>query len=282
MKRYTMFWARMDEGIPTQGASIEAGATEFLILSENGYRMLGANPTTTCLNGPGNPENGGTGYYDDSQNGTNTATSPYTFHWTYVGTDEDGLPYGYIINSAGEQLQLYTANMSKKGFQVRYVTSGGSLCKIIREGDTFYINATLNYVTGKPSFEGWLRSPNYDVNRFSVTTYKENGGLTLYTKHDTYTSITYTDEYTLDLDTRIGTVEGYGTYYNAEDAYKMPAGVTGYFIKGVTYSNTQSVLNLTQRYEPGDIVPAGTPLLLSNNDNGLADYKAIPYMHIPN
>lgn len=54
------------------------------------------------------------------------------------------------------------------------------------------------------------------------------------------------------------TAAGYATYYNGTTPYTMPQGLTGIIVTG----NEGSTLTLTDQYQSGDYVPAGTPLLL--------------------
>ena len=52
---------------------------------------------------------------------------------------------------------------------------------------------------------------------------------------------------------------GYATFYNEEEAYQMPAGLTGY---AVTKAENGDYITRTTAYEAGATVPAKTPLLI--------------------
>ena len=61
----------------------------------------------------------------------------------------------------------------------------------------------------------------------------------------------------------IRTAEGYGTFYS-DRAFTMPAGVSGAVVKGSSTTDTEglSLLNLSYDYQPGNLVPAQTALLV--------------------
>ncbi len=57
---------------------------------------------------------------------------------------------------------------------------------------------------------------------------------------------------------------GYATFYNEEEAYQMPAGLTGY---AVTKAKAGDNITRTSAYEAGATVPAKTPLLIIGEAN---------------
>ena len=67
---------------------------------------------------------------------------------------------------------------------------------------------------------------------------------------------------------------GYGTFV-MPDAYKMPAGVTGYAISGLKEENK---LQKVVAYTEGQLVPALTPLLVYNANVSGADETAYPIL----
>ncbi|MCD8289575.1 MAG: hypothetical protein LUC26_06655, partial [Prevotella sp.] len=98
----------------------------------------------------------------------------------------------------------------------------------------------------------------------------------------------YSDQY---LTITVNTDEGYCTYYNSEQAYKMPYGMQGTKITGIgdkdesmssededyyTLSTSWEYKNENNNLEGGDEVPAGTPLLLqgSEDQNVILSYTA--------
>lgn len=72
----------------------------------------------------------------------------------------------------------------------------------------------------------------------------------------------------VELDTLTTTTnEGYGTYYAAK-AIVMPDSLVGNIITGATPINDQEgKLTIVEKYHPGDVVPAGTALLLKGDPN---------------
>lgn len=67
---------------------------------------------------------------------------------------------------------------------------------------------------------------------------------------------------------------GYGTYV-LPYAYKMPAGVTGYAIKGLNESDYTKLVKV-EAYKEGELVPALTPLIVYNASVAGADVTAYP------
>ena len=57
---------------------------------------------------------------------------------------------------------------------------------------------------------------------------------------------------------------GYATFYNEEEAYQMPEGLTGY---AVTKAENGHFITRTSAYEAGATVPAKTPLLIIGEAN---------------
>lgn len=64
------------------------------------------------------------------------------------------------------------------------------------------------------------------------------------------------DVYHLTVSSATG---GYATFYNEEEAYQMPAGLTGY---AVSKAEAGDYITRTSAYEAGATVPAKTPLLI--------------------
>ena len=69
---------------------------------------------------------------------------------------------------------------------------------------------------------------------------------------------------------------GYGTFV-MPDAYKMPAGVTGYAIAGLNESDKTKLVK-AEAYIAGELVPALTPLLVYNENVADADVNAYPIL----
>lgn len=65
---------------------------------------------------------------------------------------------------------------------------------------------------------------------------------------------------------------GYATFYNEEEAYKMPAGLTGY---AVTTAEKDKYITRKTAYEAGATVPAKTPLLIIGTTDGGNYYPAV-------
>lgn len=65
---------------------------------------------------------------------------------------------------------------------------------------------------------------------------------------------------------------GYATFYNEEEAYKMPEGLTGY---AVTKAEAGDCITRKTAYEAGATVPAKTPLLIIGTTDGGNYYPAV-------
>lgn len=65
---------------------------------------------------------------------------------------------------------------------------------------------------------------------------------------------------------------GYATFYNEEEAYQMPAGLTGY---AVTTAENGHFITRKTAYEAGATVPAKTPLLIIGTTDGGNYYPAV-------
>ena len=65
---------------------------------------------------------------------------------------------------------------------------------------------------------------------------------------------------------------GYATFYNEEEAYKMPNGLKGY---AVTKAENGHFITRTTAYETGATVPAKTPLLIIGTTDGGNYYPAV-------
>ena len=65
---------------------------------------------------------------------------------------------------------------------------------------------------------------------------------------------------------------GYATFYNEEEAYQMPEGLTGY---AVTKAENGNFITRKTAYEAGATVPAKTPLLIIGTTDGGNYYPAV-------
>lgn len=65
---------------------------------------------------------------------------------------------------------------------------------------------------------------------------------------------------------------GYATFYNEEEAYQMPEGLTGY---AVTKAEKDNYITRKTAYEAGATVPAKTPLLIIGTTDGGIYYPAV-------
>lgn len=249
-------WTLYDGTITPCNADL-TGGTEFLILSDNGYWGLGAPLTTkkdknklASYPGPGNVSNGGTGLYTGE---VNSAGNLYSFKLTSdnklynVGTGE----YLYMFaRGASDYYCEYTSDVN----EATVFTVSGTGSQLVLEYWTPHINNV-------PTIHLYLSSPSYDGAKFYPS--QSESKLSIYTRTNNAEVFTPVSEII-----SIRTVEGYGTYYRTEDAYKMPEGLTGYFIEDATNSGE---LNTLERYTSGMIVPSQTALLLHG---AKADYTA--------
>ncbi len=210
--------------------------TEFLILSANGWWGLGNNASAS-VSGPG-----ATGTYTQD---VNVEGNMYTFKLTKEG---------YLYNVG---LEKY---FNASGTTFAYGDAGSTVWTLSGTGS----NSNLSYsvTTGKKFTTYYLLSPSIEAGAFGRNTTSSNS-ISIFipsgTKEENVT--TYVDMEPITLS--IATAEGYGTYYNANDAYKMPEGLKGCFIIDATADG--GTLNPEVRYDSGDIVPAGTPLLITGS-----------------
>ncbi len=220
-------------------AALTQGAdTEFLILSSNGWRGLGGTTTAVAIQDANHPT-----FKDD----VNTNGSLYTLKWTSEG---------YLYNVGLQKYLNATANSWS------YEDTGSTVWSISGTGNA----TTFSFgITGKNN-----KTTIYYLkceSEFTVTT--SNSTLSLYTPSTVEEpGIAYVDAAPLAFSIKAE----YATLYSA-DAYKIPGDdLVGYFIKDATASGGE--LTPVERYKSGDIVPAGTALLLSGTQG---NYSATLY-----
>lgn len=190
-----------------------------------------------------------------------------------TGSVEVNIVGGMIVPTESAALGVYTLEAVEGGYALKIV------------GDTKYLCSAGTDKTGflsKDTAEPWTvtfengnatircsNSPKRQI-LFSVT-YSGTSYVTSCknyssdnAKNDNYYKVQlYQKVYPLTVSSRTG---GYATFYNEEEAYQMPAGLTGY---AVTKAEAGDYITRTSAYEAGATVPAKTPLLIIG---AVADY----------
>lgn len=226
-------------------APVAGSEQEFLILSQNGWWALGGNASAS-VGGPG-------------------ATGTYT-----EDVNVDGNIYSFKLTADG---YLYNVGLEK------YFNASGTAFAYGDEGSTVWTlsgigsSSKLSYkvANGSRTTTYYLTSPGSNAGAFGRNS--RSSSISIFVPSDSKEEVVttvYVDEEPISIS--VGTVEGYATYYNAADAYKMPEGLKGCFITDATEEG--GALTPEVRYEAGEIVPAGTPLLLMGEKG---DYSAVLY-----
>lgn len=219
---------------------VKGSGKEFLILSQNGWWGLGSSATASSA-GPGTLAADGTGEYAASN--VNQNGKLYSFKWTAEG---------YLLNiGLNQYLNVTTKGQSRS---LSYSATASSVWTISGTGSNVTI-AQGNYT---------LYSPTANAGAFTLSSGTK---VTVFTAAPNFVDAD-------PIDISIVTNDGYGTFYDAEDAYMMPNGLTGYFITDASPEGGK--LQPEAYYNAGDIVPAGTALLLmGNKGNYSADLYSV-------
>lgn len=221
----------------------------FIIASSNSNRALGNSINSVSLSLTD-------GYYDGIVNASN-------------------LPYTYTVDNAGH-IKCYNGdylngNWSNgifgigRGASLALESSAKTSWTIVKTDNGFQVSCTLNNTTY------YLVSPSNN-GAFRIQT--GAGALNFYIATTREKYVTVEDD-PLKFSIANNSINGspnYATLY-CQDAYKMPGtDIVGYFIEDAT--NVGGELEPVVRYHSGDIVPAGTSLLLTG-PNG--EYEAKRY-----
>lgn len=219
----------------TTTAPTKGSSTTFLIMSANTYWAM-CDDASKSVAGPGNT----TADYDGD---VNVSGKPYTFTWT---------SQGYLLCSNGKYLNRSNTSLS-------FDSSGSTVWNIAKSAQNIRIS------TGSGRNTYYITSPSANAGAFTASTTASN--ISFYTAA-TKQGTVYEDAAPLPFSIKAE----YATLYSA-DAYKMPGDdLVGYFIEDATAEGGE--LNPREVYHSGDIVPAGTSLLLHGTQG---NYSATLY-----
>lgn len=212
--------------------------TEFLIVSGNTYWAM-TGEQGVSVPGPGNERYTGE---------VNVEGKPYTFTLTAEGYLQ--CSNGLYVNRSGNNLTFDEAGSTAWNFY----RSGSNLR--LRNGSRnpyyYFCNPTAEY----GAFTNNSRSQDYNLSIYVMS------------EAEDVTTTEMVDAYPVEFSIKAP----YATLYS-EDAYMMPGtDLTGYFVPNADAKGGEIVP--TEVYHSGDIVPAGTALLLTGSEG---DYSAVAY-----
>lgn len=220
-------------------AAPEVGES-FLILSENGWWGMTTTAANVSVGGPGHD-----GEYKGELDGADLLA-------TFTRTAE-----GYIQCSNGKYL---TVTASGSGNRATYTLS---FADAPSTAWTFATNGQYQRLSARVNNRSvYLSSPTAERGGFSMTTSGRNVSIFRYID-----KIVQTNWY--DVPALAIHVEQGAAAICAADAYQLPAGLTASYI-----ANGDEGLVKVAHYTAGDVVPAGTPVLIEGESG---DYSARIY-----
>ena len=262
------------------------------IVDEAGnVNLKGEGTTTIKAYFPGNET-----YADGSASYTLTVKKPNLFVYKKVTSAEDLVDGGVYIMVCDELKSTISAIESSKGTPTDVIINGdiveaitGNVVEFTLEDNGSYYRFKNNklYLYGKSKTDIGLKALGTDddqkwnitidakvtkisclkddikTRQIGVNTTNANK-FGLYSDYNTssYPGINlYRKVYPLTVSSATG---GYATFYNEEEAYQMPAGLTGY---AVTKAEKDNYITRKTAYEAGATVPAKTPLLIIGQAN---------------
>ena len=184
-----------------------------------------------------------------------------------TGSVEVNIVGGMIVPTESAALGVYTLEAVKGGYALKfgesdYLCSEGAKETGFSSKDT-PVAWTVTFENGNASIK-CSDTPNRQI-LFSGTSCKNYASTNVgYNKVQLYQKV-----YPLTVSSVTG---GYATFYNEEEAYKMPKGLTGY---AVTKAEAGNCITRKTAYEAGATVPAKTPLLIIGTTDGGNYYPAV-------
>lgn len=195
------------------------------------------------------------------------------------GSVEVNIDGKMIIPTESAALGVYTLEAKDGGYALKIVGDTKYLCSAGADKTGFLESETAEAWT--VTFEkgnATIRCSNSPKRQilFSVTSSgassviscknyaSSNAGTSSY-----YYVQLYQKVYPLTVSSATG---GYATFYNEEEAYQMPEGLTGY---AVTKAEAGDCITRKTAYEAGATVPAKTPLLIIGTTDGGNYYPAV-------
>lgn len=174
---------------------------------------------------------------------------------------------GMIVPTESAALGVYTLEAVKGGYALKFGESD-YLCSEGAKETGFSTSKTavawtVTFENGNASIK-CSDTPNRQI-LFSGTSCKNYASTNVgYNKVQLYQKV-----YPLTVSSVTG---GYATFYNEEEAYKMPEGLTGY---AVTKAEKDNYITRKTAYKAGATVPAKTPLLIIGTTDGGNYYPAV-------
>lgn len=171
-----------------------------------------------------------------------------------TGSVEVNIVGGMIVPTESAALGVYTLEAVKGGYALKFGESD-YLCSEGAKETGFSTSKTavawtVTFENGNASIK-CSDTPNRQI-LFSGTSCKNYASTNVgYNKVQLYQKV-----YPLTVSSATG---GYATFYNEEEAYQMPEGLTGY---AVTKAEKDNYIIRKTAYEAGATVPAKTPLLI--------------------
>ena len=172
------------------------------------------------------------------------------------GSVEVNIDGGMIVPTESAALGVYTLEAVKGGYALKfgneYLCSAGADETGFSSSQETAVAWTVTFENGNAIIR-CSNSPKRQI-LFSGTNFKNYASSNVGNGY--YNVQLYQKVYPLTVSSTTG---GYATFYNEEEAYKMPEGLTGY---AVTKAEKDNYITRTTAYETGATVPAKTPLLI--------------------
>ena len=186
-----------------------------------------------------------------------------------TGSVEVNIDGEMIIPTESAALGVYTLKAVEGGYALKIddVSYLGSTSKTDFSSKDTPVAWTVTIDPDKNAFIQCSTSDSRQI-LFSGTNCK-NYSVSNAGKENYYYVQLYQKVYPLTVSSATG---GYATFYNEEEAYKMPEGLTGY---AVTKAEAGDCITRKTAYEAGATVPAKTPLLIIGTTDGGNYYPAV-------
>ena len=173
------------------------------------------------------------------------------------GSVEVNIDGGMIVPTESAALGVYTLEAVEGGYALKFGESDYLCSEGVKEtGFSTSTTAVVWTVTIDENGNAIIRCSNSPKRQilFSGTNFKNYASSNVGNGY--YNVQLYQKVYPLTVSSTTG---GYATFYNEEEAYKMPEGLTGY---AVTKAEAGDCITRKTAYEAGATVPAKTPLLI--------------------
>lgn len=187
-----------------------------------------------------------------------------------TGSVEVNIVGGMIVPTESAALGVYTLEAVKGGYALKfgneYLCSAGADETGFSSSQETAVAWTVTFENGNATIRCY-DTPTRQI-LFNGTSCKNYATSNLSTP-GYYKVQLYQKVYPLTVSSATG---GYATFYNEEEAYQMPEGLTGY---AVTKAENGDFITRKTAYEVGATVPAKTPLLIIGTTDGGNYYPAV-------